>query len=78
MAWCNRGSVLKFTSEICNVVFDTEELQESSLTGKVSNFQKNKDAVPKKQLFPNRVKGMLGNNVILQYFHNKAKNLILL
>lgn len=64
---CNRSSVSKFTVELASIVFDKEELAESCLTGKISNFQKsNPNAVAKKQLCPMRVQGMQGNNFFVQ------------
>lgn len=69
IACCNRNSLSKFTTELTSIVFDRQELAESSLTGKVSNFQKNNpNAIAKKQLCPQRVQDMLGNIFILFYY----------
>jgi len=58
----------KLTCDLLTIVFDKQELRESSLTGQKANANKNKDAT--KKLDPNRVAAVEGKilNFSTYYF----------
>jgi len=68
LAKLNDSSLSKLTCDLLTIVFDKQELRESSLTGQKANANKNKDAT--KKLDPDRVAAVEGKilNFLTYYF----------
>jgi len=68
LAKLNDSSLSKLTCDLLTIVFDKQELRESSLTGQKANANKNKDAT--KKLDPDRIAAVEGKilNFLTYYF----------